>query len=93
MRTPTPRASHAMKKAAAKVPSIKPSAKLGGSKTGPGYANRAYSSRAPQSVSLNPAALGPLGNIQPTEDLSSETAGLDKPGIRRKRLGKYEVLS
>jgi len=79
----------------AKVPSVKPSAKFGlsGPKTGPNYANRAYSSRAPQSVSLNPAALGPLGNVAPSENLSSETAGLVKPGLRRKRLGKYDVLS
>lgn len=79
----------------AKVPSVKPSAKFGmsGDKTGPNYANRAYSARAPQSVSLNPASLGPLGNIAPSENLGTETQGLVKPGIRRKRLGKYDVLS
>lgn len=78
-----------------KVPSVKPSTKFGmsGDKTGTNYANRAFSSRAPQSVSLNPAALGPLGNIAPSENLGTETQGLVKPGIRRKRLGKYDVLS
>ena len=78
-----------------KVPSIKPTQKFGisGPKNGPNYANRAYSSRAPQSVSLSPASLGPLGNVAPSEDLSTETSGLTKPGIRRKRLGKYDVLS
>ena len=62
-------------------------------KTGPNYANRAFSTRAPESVSLNPATLGPLGNVAPMAGGDPDNAGLEKPGIRRKRLGKYEVLS